>query len=193
MKHLIIYSHPNPESFNHAILETFTAGLRKKGHEVRVRDLYELGFDPVLSASDFELLGKGLASADVKREQDEVRWADFITFIFPCWWAAMPAITRGYIDRVFSSGFAYIDDEKGLRGLLGGKKAFYFCTLGAPSEVYEKFGIFKSMAQTIDESIFKFCGLALVGSKYFGSVPKVTQAQRKAMLEEVRKIAETIG
>ena len=69
MKQLIIYSHPNPASFNHAILETARETLTAKGDEVIVRDLYALNFDPVLKGSDFEKLMSGQTTADIKTEQ----------------------------------------------------------------------------------------------------------------------------
>ncbi|MFH1018492.1 MAG: NAD(P)H-dependent oxidoreductase, partial [Pseudomonadota bacterium] len=107
MNHLIIYSHPNPKSFNHAILEEFSGALRDAGHEVRVRDLYAIGFKPVLQGSDLEQAGKRPPAEDICAEQAHISWADVITFIFPLWWAGMPAIAKGYLDRVFSEGFAY--------------------------------------------------------------------------------------
>ena len=69
MKHVIVYAHPNTESFNHAILETVKSELEGKGHEVRVRDLYELNFNPVLGASDFISFSKGNTPEDIKEEQ----------------------------------------------------------------------------------------------------------------------------
>ena len=107
MKHLIIYTHPNPASFNHAIKETLARVLKEKGHEVRVRDLYALGFDPVLKASDFETFLAGKVPVDIAVEQEHIRWAEQLTFLYPIWWGRMPSIAGGYIDRVLSKGFAY--------------------------------------------------------------------------------------
>ncbi|MEJ1715164.1 NAD(P)H-dependent oxidoreductase, partial [Escherichia coli] len=78
-------------------------GLQKKGHEVEVRDLYEMQFQPTLGRS--EMIG-GIGE-DVVVEQEYLKWADVITFIYPIWWTGLPAIMKGYIDRVFSYGFAY--------------------------------------------------------------------------------------
>lgn len=79
MNHLIVYAHPRKESFNHAILETAVEGLQQKGHEVVVRDLYAMGFQPALGSS--EIIG-GIGE-DVVQEQEHLRWADVITFIYP--------------------------------------------------------------------------------------------------------------
>ena len=98
MKHLIVYCHPNPESFNHAILTTLSKALREAGHELRVRDLYALGFDPVLTGSELASVQKGEIPDDVRAEQEHVSWAEVITFVFPLWWAGMPAMLKGYLE-----------------------------------------------------------------------------------------------
>ena len=189
MKHLIIYAHPNLASFNHAIKETLVGVLKEKGQEVRVRDLYAMKFDPVLKASDFEALLAGKMPTDIAIEQDHIRWADQVTFLYPVWWGRMPSMTMGYIDRVFSKGFAYDYSPTGPVGLLPGKKAYAFSTLGAPLAIAESSGGIKSMEQIIDNETFRFCGMEMVGHKYFGSVPTVTVEERKKMLEEVAAVA----
>jgi len=189
MKQLIVYSHPNPLSFNHAILDTLTKALQARGDEVVIRDLYALKFDPVLKGADFEAIQKGGVAADVKAEQDQIRWAEVITFIYPVWWASMPAITKGYIDRVLSHGFAYAYDANGPRGLLQGKKVMVISTQGAPEAYYAGNGMLQSMGQTIDDGIFRFCALEVLGHRYFGEVPTTTPENRAKMLEQVAGMA----
>jgi len=189
MKHLIIYAHPNTASFNHAIKETLVRVLKEKGQDLRVRDLYALHFDPVLKADDFEVFLAGKVPGDISIEQDHVRWADQLTFIYPIWWARMPSIASGYIDRVLSRGFAYDYTATGPVGLLPGKKVFIINTLGASCSVYEQAGIFKSMEHLIDKETFQFSGMEMSGHKYFGSVPTVTDEERKKMLEEIAALA----
>lgn len=189
MKHLIVYAHPNHASFNHAIKETLVHVLKEKGQEIRVRDLYALHFDPVLKADDFQALLAGKVPGDVAIEQDHVRWADQMTFLYPIWWSRMPAIAEGYVDRVLSKGFAYDYTATGPVGLLPGKKVFIINTLGAPLAAVESSGGIRSMEHIIDHGTFRFCGMEMVGHKYFGSVPTVTDAERKKMLEEVAQIA----
>lgn len=189
MKHLIIYSHPNPQSFNQAILQTFKTQLEQRQDEVRVRDLYALSFNPVLAAEDFLSLQKGKVPPDIKTEQDHVRWAEVITFIFPIWWTGLPAMLKGYIDRVFSHGFAYSYGKEGPRGLLGDKRVFIINTTGSPREAYERSGMFQSLRQTIEEGIFMFCGMTVVGHKYFSGVVSCSRETRQAMLEEVKAVA----
>lgn len=193
MNHLVVYSHPNPKSFNHAILEAFSKALKEKGDEVRIRDLYAQNFDAVLKASDFEAMAEKRASEDVLEEQKHVAWADVITFIFPLWWAGMPAIARGYLDRVLSDGFAYRFDEKGHHRLLADKKALTITTLGDSEANYREKGFFKAMDLLMDGIAFDFAGLQPIGHKYFCSVPLVSHEERTKMLVDVRKLAEEIN
>jgi len=189
MNCLIVYSHPNPKSFNFAIRETLVQTLQKQGHDVRVRDLYAMKFDPILKPKDFSLMDKQQVAKDVQKEQDHVRWADALVFIFPVWWNSLPAIARGYIDRVLSVGFAYTQDAK---GLLPGKKVLVIVTMNAPESVCEKTGIFKAMDMTIGQSLASFCGMTLIKQKYFNSVASVSDADRRKMLEDVVLLAQEI-
>jgi len=186
-----VYCHPNPKSFNHAILDTFAGELQKK-NEVRLRDLYALDFDSVLKGSDFVALQKGTAPADIQIEQDHIRWADVITFVFPIWWTGLPARLKGYIDRVFSHGFAYSIGSQGVQPLLSSKKAVIFNTTGSPKELYESSGMVKSLNQMMEDGILRFCGIQVLRHVYFNAVPFVSDADRKAMLEEVRRVAQSI-
>ena len=190
MKYLIVYAHPNPKSFNHAILETISQELQKKKREFTVRDLYRIGFNPVLSTKDLLAIQNGAVPKDIKKEQNYISKADTLIFIFPIWWSAMPAILKGYIDRVFSLGFAYDITEDEVIGLLKGKKVFIVTTTGASKEDYEKMGAFKMMNMSIDMAIFQFSGMKVIGHKYFSSVPNVSQQDRKKMLKELKLLVK---
>ena len=190
MKYLIVYAHPNPKSFNHAILETISQELQKKKREFTVRDLYRIGFNPVLSTKDLLAIQNGAVPKDIKKEQNYISKADTLIFIFPIWWSAMPAMLKGYIDRVFSLGFAYDITEDEVIGLLKGKKVFIVTTTGASKEDYEKMGAFKMMNMSIDMAIFQFSGMKVIGHKYFSSVPNVSQQDRKKMLKELKLLVK---
>ncbi len=189
MKHLVVYSHPSPQSFNHAIQETFVAELNRRGQEVRVRDLYALEFDPVLKAREIEGFEKGLVPEDVQREQEHIRWADVVTVICPIWWGGFPSNLRGYFDRVFSLGFAYAETSSGVKGLLSEKKVFTINTIGAPRQVYDTMGLFRAMDTILDNIVVQFCGLRVLGHQYFAFVDACSDGERQEMLREVEKIA----
>ncbi|MBM7867664.1 flavodoxin family protein [Heliobacterium gestii] len=187
MNHLILYAHPNPKSFNAAILDTTVSKLESKGHTVVVRDLYKMNFNPLLQGSDFELFQSGKKPADVEQEHGYIGSADVITLIYPIWWTGMPAILKGYIERVFCYGFAYQYSEEGFPvGLLTGKKGFIINTQGTPCELYDSTGMTEALKKTSDTGILAFCGLESVGHLFFGAVPTVDDSARQAMLKELK-------
>lgn len=185
MNHLIVYAHPSPESFNHAILETTVRTLQQKGHEVVVRDLYGVDFQPVLKPQDTAAMKAGRTPEDIKTEQEHIAKADVITFIFPIWWTGMPAILKGYVDRVFSYGFAYAYGEQGIDKLLKGKKGLIINTHGTPKEIYDQIGMTAGLKITSDTGIFDFTGIEPVEHLLFGSVPSAGEAALKDILKQV--------
>jgi NAD(P)H dehydrogenase (quinone) len=190
MKHLIVYSHPNPGSFCHAILETTSVALKAKRHEVVVRDLYALDFNPVLKGTDMVGIVSGKVPAEIKAEQDKITWADVITFIYPIWWTGLPAMVKGYIDRVFTLNFAYSIGASGPIGLLEGKRVVIFNTAGAAKEIYDSTGMFDAMKKAADTGIFNFCGMEVLEHKFFTSVPSTDDATRKGYLSEVKTVMD---
>lgn len=186
MNHLIVYAHPAENSFNHAILDTVKASLEEKGHTVAVHDLYAARFSPVLTSADQKALASGAVPEDIGEEQAAVKEADVITLIYPVWWGGMPAILKGWIDRVFAYGFAYSYGKDGsVNGLLRGKKGFIVNTMGAGYEEYEKSGMLRSMKQVTDANIWGFVGMEPAGHLFFGEVNSSAQEVREQMLEEV--------
>ncbi|MCM3791392.1 NAD(P)H-dependent oxidoreductase [Domibacillus indicus] len=187
MKHLIVYAHPHKESLNHAILKTTVEALKKNGHEVAVRDLYALDFQPVLKPEDTEAMKAGRTPQDIKTEQEFIAEADAITFIYPIWWTGLPAILKGYVDRVFSYGFAYAAGEQGIVKMLTGKKGFIINTHGTPSEVYDEMGMTAGMKVTSDTGIFEFTGIEPAGHLFFGSIGYLSADMYEGMLKEVEE------
>jgi NAD(P)H dehydrogenase (quinone) len=188
MKHLVVYCHPNPKSFCHAILESTVDTLRGKGNEVRIRDLYADGFDPILKGSDFAAFQASTTPADIKAEQEHILWAEIITVIHPVWWTNVPAMLKGYIDRVFALGFAYAFGADGPRGLLGGRKVVILSTQGALNEDYNAAGMTDAMKKASDVAIYSFSGMAVLEHKFFGGATSVDDETRKRYLSEVKEV-----
>lgn len=113
MNVLIVYAHPDELSFNHAMMEAARTCLTEAGHAVEVSDLYAMGFNPVASLSDVR---RGAVAPDVAEEHRKLFQADLIIFQFPIWWGTMPAILKGWVDRVFTPGIIYGRGTKGLDG-----------------------------------------------------------------------------
>jgi NAD(P)H dehydrogenase (quinone) len=189
-KTLIVYAHPNPGSFNHAIAETAEAALKAAGHEVRVRDLYSIGFNPVLAESDLANVKSKSPAADVKAEQDHLMWADHLVFTYPIWWYGRPAILQGYIDRVFTYGFAYAGGGK---GLLPHKSAVVFQTTGHPEATYEAHGFDAAVHVPMIEGTLQYCGIKDARIKTFYAVAKEDDAARIQMLNEVKELVGEIA
>lgn len=193
MTHLILFAHPKIESFNHAILQTLTSTLEERGDSVIVRDLYALDFAPVLTQEDMEALRKGQTPEDIAQEQHYITQADTLIFVYPLWWTGLPAILKGYVDRVFSYGFAYRYNQAGeIEGLLKGKKGFLVTTHGTPNAHYDSTGMTQALKETTDSGIFNFCGITEVNHLFFGAVPSVDDKARHEMLAKVRESAKEL-
>jgi putative NADPH-quinone reductase len=153
MKALIVHAHPEPLSMNAALTATAAETLRAHGYEVEVSDLYRQGFQAVASAADFtRLVDPGRlgyiheqrhAAAtrnyvrEILDEQDKVSRADLLVFQFPLWWYSVPAILKGWADRVLTHGFAYTDERLFETGLLAGKRAMLSLTTGGTAQELE--------------------------------------------------------
>ena len=171
MNYLIVYAHPNKLSFNHALKETAVKFLTEKGCNVEIRDLYEISFNPVLSSSDFITFSEGKVPDDIKKEQDYITKADKIIFISPIWWTSFPAILKGYFDRIFSYGFAYLYENHEARGLLSGKEALFISTTGTPYDIYKVRGYHNSLEMLQDEGILKFSGFKTLEHLFLVAFP----------------------
>ena len=185
---LIVIAHPDPNSFNQAIKTHLMATLKEQNHQVRVRDLYALGFDPVLSLEELQRYDsqEGDIPADVKAEQEEILWADHLIFVYPTWWWSMPGMMKGYVDRVFLPGFAFEVGDQGIKGLLAGKKAWIIQTTGSDQAYIEENGLDKMVKTPIEIGLFNFCGIEVVDHQILAAVPFVSEKEREAMLEQLR-------
>lgn len=188
MRHLIIYAHPNDNSLNHHLLNTVVETLQSRNQEVIVRDLYTIGFDPVLSLADMQEQRLGKVSEDIKIEQEYISWAEQITFIYPIWWTGFPAIMKGYIDRVFSYGFAYRYDQGIQKGLLKGKKTVILNTHGKSHEEYEKTGMDKALTLTSDHGIFMYSGLEIIRHLFFDKADKASSEDLEIWKSQVKNL-----
>jgi len=165
MNVLIVYAHPEPRSLNGQLKDFAVGRLREAGHEVQVSDLYAMDWKAPLDGADtlqqrdparFDPMAdsghafrEGLQSPDIAAEQAKLRWADAVIFQFPLWWYSMPAIMKGWIDRVYAYGFAYgvgehSDQRWGNRfgeGNMAGKRAMLVVTTGGWESHYSARGI----------------------------------------------------
>jgi len=193
MKAAVINTHPNPDSFTYEVREAVIEVLQEQGHDVQLRDLYTLQFNPVLMQEEFVATKEGNVPEDVRVEQEYIRWADCLILIYPLWWGSLPALLKGYIDRVFSYGFAYTMDGGTIQGGLTGKKAILFTTMGNSEEHYREVQMFEAMKKTVDEGIFAFAGIEVLEHLYFASVTSVGDEERQQMLELAKQTVSKLS
>jgi NAD(P)H dehydrogenase (quinone) len=165
MNVLLVYAHPEPRSLNGTMRDFIVNRLRGEGHDVKVSDLYAMRWKAVLDADDFpqrdngkrfdpsgdsrEAFVAGTQTDDIAAEQEKLRWADLVIFQFPMWWFSMPAILKGWFERVYAYGLAYgvgehSDHRWGDRygeGSFKGKRAMLVVTTGGWQEHYGERGI----------------------------------------------------
>ncbi|OPX84135.1 MAG: Glutathione-regulated potassium-efflux system ancillary protein KefF [Pelotomaculum sp. PtaB.Bin104] len=190
MKVVLIYAHPDPRSFNAAIAAVVREELEKIGAEIKFKDLYAMHWNPVLSAKDYAGYDNGTTAEDIKAEQTDISWADVIIMICPVWWNSVPAILKGYIDRVFSIGFAYEFTASGPRGMLNGKKALLITTSGVDKHAAEQSGMMELINKSLVDAVFGFSGFAGYQHKNFFAVPTVSDNERQEMLTELRQFIQ---
>ncbi len=192
MKVLMVLAHPYQKSFNYAIKDAMLAGFAKGGHEVRLRDLYVEGFDPVLGSEELAALQAGRISPEIEKEQALVNWADALVFIYPLWWYDRPAILKGWCDRVFTYDYAFTYDHKGKQqGLLGHKRAAVVITAGGSEDDFERRGIStEQLTFPMTRGTLAFCGIDHVDSQVLFSVGEVDADDRQMMLQELSAFAE---
>ncbi|CAM3889824.1 NAD(P)H-dependent oxidoreductase [Alicyclobacillus pomorum] len=102
MNVLVVYAHPNPQSFNAAILRQVERGLQEAGHTFTVVDLYKDNFNPVLVVNETFRRRDLKDHPETAHYRDLLRWADHLIFIYPLWWCGTPAILKGFFDRVLA-------------------------------------------------------------------------------------------
>jgi putative NADPH-quinone reductase len=185
----LILAHPDPESFNHAVARTAAERIAANGHDIFFHDLYEEGFDPLLSKE--EIPRNAPLSAAVQTHVDEIAKADGVVVVHPNWWGQPPAILKGWIDKVIRPGVAYEflegDCGEGVpKGLLKAKTAVVFNTSNTEPE-REK-NVFGDPLETIWKNcVFGLCGVDDFHRRTFGVVVTGTKSQRNGWLEEVRE------
>ena len=190
-KVLIVIAHPKPTSFNHAVLAVVKKELEAKNCEVQVRDLYALKFNPLLTVDDFAALHAGNPPKDIAEEQKWITWCNVMIIIHPIWWGSMPAIFKGYIDRVFSAGFAYKVEPTGPKPALTDKSVLILNTHGQPKEIYApKF--YPAINQVTNVGIYEFCGVKVINHHYFGGIPYIPQEMRVQVLKDIEKIMKDL-
>lgn len=202
---LIVHAHPEPASFSTAQSHTAREALQERGYRVELIDLYARGWDPVLARDEFPpsegpfkpqreqqaAVKNGALAADVRADLDAVLAADLLVLSFPLWWFSVPAILKGWVDRVFVMG-AVFGGDFGLfkQAALAGRRAVVLATTGGPPETFADDGAFGSIDAFlfhVHRGMLEFVGYDTLEPVITYGPAHLDRAQRARALDDVRQ------
>jgi len=201
MKVLIVHAHPEPQSFTAALRDLARETLEGQGHQVQVSDLYAMNWNPVASAADFttranpdylvyaleqrEGVKGGQLAADIQAELDKLLWADLLILNFPLYWFSVPAMLKGWIDRVLVSGVCYGGKRFYDQGGLAGKKALVSLTLGGREHMFGEgaiHGPLEDMLRPLLRGTLAYVGMEVLEPFVAWHVPYISHDAREDFL-----------
>jgi NAD(P)H dehydrogenase (quinone) len=220
MRVLLVFAHPEPRSLNGALRDVAVKELEAQGHKVRVSDLYADRWKSEVDRADFpslaadvrlkveaaskEVFAAGALTEDVGAEIEKLLWADALILQFPLWWFTMPAILKGWVDRVFAYGFAYgvgehSDAKWGDRygeGALAGKRAMLIVTTGGWKEHYSARGIngpIDDLLFPIQHGILYYPGYDVLPAFVLHSAGRLKETEFEPVAERLRERMRTLS
>ena len=185
-KILVILGQPQRHSYGGALMQAYSEGARAAGAEVKELYLGDLKFDPLATTS---LAHLAELEPDLALAQEAIKWTDHLVFVYPIWWGTIPALLKGFIERVFLPGFAvnFRKNSPLWDKLLTGRSARLIVTLNTPSWIYRwHFG--RPGHNTMKKTILQFCGIKPVRITEVGPMKNSSEAKRKKWLEQVRAL-----
>lgn len=183
---LVICGHPAAHSLCDALAESYAGGARAAGHKVDVLRLGTLRFDPYLHDAYKKLQEQ---EPDLQAAQQLIKNADHLVFVFPSWWGSMPALLKGFIDRVFTPGFAfrYRKNSEFVDRLLKGKTARILLTMDAPR--FWNYLMYRDAnIHGLKQATLKFCGIRPVSTTIFSRVRFSDEQKRQSWLNKSEKL-----
>jgi NAD(P)H dehydrogenase (quinone) len=203
MNVFLVLAHPEARSFNGAMFDTAIETLSAAGHSVVTSDLYRMGFDPVSSRRNFTSVRDadylklqseelhatevGGFTAEIEQEIVKVAAADLMIWQFPLWWFGLPAILKGWVDRVFAMGRTYGGGRVYATGVFSGKRALLSLTTGGPEGAYRADGFngdLDAILRPIQRGILNFTGFAVLAPQIVYGPARADDAQRAAWLAD---------
>ena len=187
-KILIINGHPNKESFNFGIANAYKTGAEKSGATVKEIIITDLQFNPSLQ---FGYQKRTELEPDLLESWEKIKWADHLVWIHPVWWGGLPAIAKGFIDRLFLPGMAFQYKENSVwwDKLLKGKTAHIITTLDQPSWYY-RFVYGQPSVNQLKKTTLEFCGVKPVKVTYIGVIKTANESLREKWLNKIEKLAK---
>jgi len=207
MRVFIVHAHPEAKSFNGAMTRTARDALTEAGHTVEISDLYAMGFNPVSDRRNFTTVHNpdlfrqqaeeahaaahdGFA-ADIQEEMDKLFRCDALILQFPLWWFGVPAILKGWVDRVFASGGRIYGGGKWYdRGVFAGKRAMCALTIGGPESMYAEKGLngpIEAILFPINHGMLYFTGFTVVEPFIVHAPARIGDEERADRLARYRE------
>lgn len=193
MHALIVVSHPLNTSLTHGVAAAIAEGITAAdpGNTFEIADLTQEGFDPTYSGADIAgFLKTATVPADILAEQARVDGADALVLVFPIYWWSMPALMKGWVDRVFSNGWAYEETAEGAVVKKLGYLPVHIIGLGAGGKsLYDRHGYTDAFNAQIAHGIFDYCGAPMVTNEML-LMPDL--GEPKACLDAARNIGRAV-
>jgi NAD(P)H dehydrogenase (quinone) len=170
-KHAVILCHPDPDSFNGAVARRYCETVEQIGHSVILRDLYRIGFDPVLKVEEQPTAENFVLAEDVATELELLNGVNVLVLVYPLWFAMPPAMLKGYVDRVLGAGFPYGAIRQSLvHPLLTGCHLLSFTSSGTAKQWLQETGAWSSLRQLFDEYLRHAFSLQSADHVHFSSI-----------------------
>lgn len=197
MQALVVHAHPIPGSYSHAIRDAAVAGLRSAGHAVHIVDLYELDYRPWMTDDEhrrYESIGGEHPDVQVAEHIALLRNADILVLVYPTWWAGLPTIMKGWLDRTMLPGVAFELDPKTnkVRGTLDLVHLVGITTYGSPAWYLRVFG--DAGRRTVTRTIRLACRRSTRTTwRSLDQLDGRTDADRQRFLSEIEATCAALG
>lgn len=211
MNVLIVFAHPEPLSFCASMLRTAVQALEGAGHSVLISDLHAMGFDPVsdrrnfLTVADASRLRLQVEEAhahaadgfvpELRAQMKRLAACDLLVLLFPIWWLGMPAILKGWVDRVFAAGVAYGGGRWFASGAMRGKRAMCIVATGGLPQAYDgssHYAPIETVLYPIHRGILEFTGFEVLPPFVAHGPNRVDDAERRELLAALRRRLTTL-
>ncbi|MDR2221839.1 MAG: NAD(P)H-dependent oxidoreductase [Flavobacteriaceae bacterium] len=185
-KIVVINGHPNPDSFNFGMVEAYIKGAKASGAVIRELTIAKMSFDPNLR---YGYQKRMELEPDLLAAFEDIKWADHLVWVHPVWWGGLPALLKGFIDRLFLPGFTYQYRPNSMLWdkLLKGKTAHIITSLDQPGWYYRLMYGRPSVNQ-LKKSTLEFCGVSPVQVTYVGIIRNSKAEQRTKWLQQVERL-----
>jgi NAD(P)H dehydrogenase (quinone) len=193
VKVLIIYTHPNHQSLSNAFLQEVVSGCGKNSsiQDVQILDLYKEQFNPILEFNENKRRRDMHNDPELAKYREQLTWADKIVFVYPIWWGRPPAMLLGYIDKMFTSGFAYMDHGGLLpEGLLKGKSVVCISVMKGPT-FYPLYWLNNAHKVLMRKALFQYVGIKKVKFFEFGNMES-PKGKHQEKLEKINRYFQIV-